>query len=295
MSALPDYLHQWFVDFAGPPEATPLRGGDVNQAALVNAGGQKFVAKWKMDAPQGLYQCEAEGLLYLRRANALRVPTVVTVGDYQTPFIVMEYIPTQPPVEETLFARRLGEGLAALHRDNVYHHKRFGFYKDNFLGSQPQPNTFHADWPTFYRDCRLLPQIEKARSRGLIPAERERLLGQITDNLETRLGDFDARPVLVHGDLWSGNFLSAADNEPVLIDPAVYYGEREVEIAYTELFGGFPRGYLAAYHAALPLDPGYERRRALHQLYPLLVHLNHFGEMYGPAVDRACRAYAHQF
>lgn len=290
MNGLPDYLHQWFVDFAGPPEITPLTGGDVNQAALVNAGGQAFVAKWMTDAPEGFFPCEAEGLLCLRRAKAIRVPQVIAVGDCRTPFIVMEYVPSEPPRDARRFAQRLGEGLAALHKGNAEHEKRFGFYRNNFLGSQPQSNTFHTDWPTFYRDCRLMPQIERARAWGLLPAERERLLGCITGEIETLLGDFDARPVLIHGDLWSGNYLCAAGNEPVLIDPAVYYGEREVEMAYTELFGGFPQGYLAAYHAEFPLDAGYERRRSLHQLYPLLVHLNHFGETYGPAIDRACRA-----
>jgi fructosamine-3-kinase len=112
------------------------------------------------------------------------------------------------------------------------------------------------------------------------------------DNLDALLADLPARPVLIHGDLWSGNFLCTSDDEPVLIDPAAYYGEREIEMAYTELFGGFPSGFLPAYQSAFPLNAGYPRRRALHQLYPLLVHLNHFGETYGPAVDRACREYA---
>ncbi len=104
------------------------------------------------------------------------------------------------------------------------------------------------------------------------------------------MADFAPAPVLIHGDLWSGNFLTAGD-EPVIIDPAVYYADREVEIAYVELFGGFPPGLVAAYHAAWPLDPGYTYRRPLHQLYPLLIHLNHFGEEYGAHVDAVCRRY----
>lgn len=291
MSILPPDVRAALEErFGRVGEAASLSGGDVNRAARVVTGGGPIFVKWKPDAPPGFSALEVDGLNRLRAAGALRVPEVLAWGD-APPFLALEYVMPQVPADERQFAQHLGEGLAALHRDNPAPDGRFGLGHDNFLGSQPQPNTFHADWPTFYRDRRLMPQIEKARGRGLLPTGRGRLLGQITERLETLLGDFDARPVLIHGDLWSGNFLSAAGDEPVLIDPAVYYGEREVEMAYTELFGGFPPGYLAAYRAAFPLDPGYERRRALHQLYPLLVHLNHFGETYGPAVDRACRSY----
>ncbi len=114
------------------------------------------------------------------------------------------------------------------------------------------------------------------------------MLAQVDDKLDALL-DYDARPSLVHGDLWSGNFLCTSDDLPVLIDPAVHYADREVEIAFVELFGGFPHGFVQAYDQAFPISEGYLRRRPVHQLYPLLVHLNHFGETYGPSVDRACR------
>lgn len=275
--------------FAGVGDAQALSGGDVNQAACVGTAYGLIFVKWKTDAPPGFFALEADGLRRLRAAKAMHIPEALAWGD-APPFLALEYIAPQSPTNGPRFAQRLGEGLAQLHRDNPPPDALFGLDHDNFLGSQPQINTPHADWPTFYRDCRLLPQIEKARQKGLIAAERERLLGRVTDGIETLLGDFEARPVLIHGDLWSGNFLCATGNTPVLIDPAVYYAEREVEIAYTELFGGFPPGYLDAYQAAFPLDSGYARRRVLHQLYPLLVHLNHFGETYGPSVDRACRA-----
>lgn len=270
--------------------AQALSGGDVNRAAKITTPQGPIFVKWKADAPTGFFALEADGLNRLRAAGALRIPQVLAVGDAPA-FLALEYLESTPPHDERRFAQRLGEGLAVLHRDNPSPDGKFGLELDNFLGSQPQANTPHGDWPSFYRDCRLLPQWEKARGRGLVPPERERLLGQVVDGLEALFDGFQPRPVLIHGDLWSGNFLATAGEEPALIDPAVYHAEREVELAFTELFGGFPRGFLAAYHAAFPLDPGYEHRRPLHQLYPLLVHLNHFGETYGPAVDRACRYY----
>jgi fructosamine-3-kinase len=268
----------------------------------VTSDGPVFV-KWKYDAPNGFFQFEADGLNRLRAARALRVPRVLAFQDNdrvtggteerrheETPsFLALEYVETQPPSHAARFTQRFGEELAALHRC-LSPFDAFGLENPNYIGLEWQRNTPHADWTTFYRDRRLMPQIERARSRGSLSGERERLLMDVVARLETLLDGLPARPVLLHGDLWSGNFLSAGD-EPVVIDPAVYYGDREMEIAYIDLFGGFPHGFLDAYRAAYPLDSGYEFRRPLHQLYHLLNHLNHFGETYGPAVERVCRFY----
>ncbi len=290
MTVLPSDVHVALTPQFGPlGAAQALSGGDANRAAVVETPHEPIFVKWKTNAPVGFFALEAEGLDRLRAAGTLRVPQVLAFSDAPA-FLALEFLEPARPREERRFAQRLGEGLAALHRDNPSPDGLFGLTRDNFLGSQPQPNTPHADWPAFYRDCRLVPQWEKARGRGLVPPERERLLERVMETLGTLFDGFQPRPVLIHGDLWSGNFLATTGDEPALIDPAIYYAEREVELAFTELFGGFPRGFQAAYHAAFPLDAGYERRRPLHQLYPLLVHLNHFGETYGPAIDRACRA-----
>jgi fructosamine-3-kinase len=168
----------------------------------------------------------------------------------------------------------------------------YGFPSDNFIGLLPQPNFPRTKrWSEFYRTCRLIPQITIARDGGRLTPGRERLLAEVLTRLDDLLIGMPENPSLLHGDLWSGNFLCADGEEPVLIDPAAYFGAREMEIAFIELFGGFPDGFVAAYDAQYPLDPGYAHRRTLHQLYPLLVHLNHFGERYGPAVERACRQY----
>lgn len=273
--------------------AKTLGGGMVNQAARVDTSDGPVFVKWKPDAPPGFFDAEADGLARLRAARALRVPDVLAVADRDDasnalPFLVLEYIEPRPPSDPAQFARRFGEALAALHQNNTF--VAYGLERDNYLGAWHQPNTPHARWTDFYRDRRLLPQIDRARAKGLLSLEREQRLMQLVERLETLLADLPGRPALIHGDLWSGNFLAVGD-EPVLLDPAVYYGEREIEIAYMELFGGFPSGLLFAYRAAFPLDPGYERRRPLHQLYPLLVHLNHFGETYGPDVDHVCGLY----
>jgi fructosamine-3-kinase len=124
-----------------------------------------------------------------------------------------------------------------------------------------------------------------------LPTQREALLRRLMDRIESILDGLGNPPSLIHGDLWSGNFFVGPDGLPVVVDPAVYYGDREVELAFTQLFGGFPSGFMEAYHDAYPLDAGYEYRRPLLQLYPMLVHLNHFGESYGSGVDAICRRY----
>jgi len=286
VSLLPSALHAAVTAALGPiTNAHSLSGGDSNNAALVTAGKTPCVVKWREHTPAGFFAMEADGLRRLAQANTLRVPQVLAASD--TPaFLALEYLPPQTPSSEQAFTRRFAEGLASLHHIPSPNGK-YGLEHDNYLGSQPQPNGWLGTWLDFYRTRRLLPQWHKARGRGLVPPHRERLLQQVADQLDTLL-DYDARPVLIHGDLWSGNFLSVVNNTPVLIDPAVYYADREVELAFIELFGGFPRDFVQVYHRVLPLDKGYARRRPLHQLYPLLVHLNHFGETYGPSVDRAC-------
>jgi fructosamine-3-kinase len=264
----------------------PLSGGDVARAVrAVTAAGAVFL-KWKPGAPPDLFAKEADGLARLRTAGAIRVPDVLAVGE-DTPFLALEYIAPKRPNDPPRFRQRFAEGLAQLHAENPAPDGCFGLEIDNYLGSQPQPNGPLPGWGQFYRDRRLAPQIERARIMRLLPNYREQALDRILAKTEALLAELPPNPVLIHGDLWSGNFLSDGD-EPVLVDPAVYYAEREVELAYIDLFGGFPAGFVDCYRRAYPLSGGYESRRPLHQLYPLLIHLNHFGETYGPAVDRAC-------
>jgi fructosamine-3-kinase len=287
VSPLPPQLHEAVQQILSTDllHVQLLSGGMVNHAARIQTRDGVVFVKWSQSATFAMYRAEADGLHALRSTQTLRVPHVIAIGQ-APPFLALEFIEERMPPDAKRFTRRFATALAQMH-SRTRCMRGFGFADDNFIGALPQRNTWHPDWPSFYRDCRLVPQIEMARERQLLPATREHALQRVLENVERLLHVLPSQPSLLHGDLWSGNFLAAGD-EPVIFDPAAYYGEREVEIAYIELFGGFPAGFVAAYHEAYPLEDGYEQRRALHQLYPLLVHLNYFGETYGPRVDHAC-------
>lgn len=269
--------------------AAPVAGGMINQAARVETSNEPLFVKWHSSAPLGMFGAEAAGLAALVGVGAIRVPQVVAQGDAPA-FLATEFLPSETAPDTARFARHLGEQLAGLHQRSAEQNQPFGFATDNFIGVLPQANLpRETSWPAFYRNARLLPQIARAKTLGRVPPERERLLDLVVERLETLLGDLPPETSLLHGDLWAGNLLCLPGGVPGLVDPAVYYGPREMEIAFAELFGGFPGGWIDHYRQAWPLPPGYEARRPLHQLYPLLVHLNHFGEGYGSAVERACR------
>ncbi len=276
----------------------PVGGGMVAEAARISTPSGPIFVKWKENAPPRFFECEADGLNRLRAAGPLMVPEVIAWDDFNddaqargwVSFLALEWIEAEPPTDSKRFSNRFAVGLTQMHRQCAAPNGQFGLEVSNYLGSQPEDNAWCSSWAEFYRERRVLPQIRRARKEGRLPAYREQLLMTVVNKMDDLLEGLESRPCLVHGDLWSGNFIACTD-EPVLIDPAVYYAEREVELAFIELFGGFPAGFMEAYNESYPLDSGYEYRRSLHQLYPLLIHLNHFGETYGPAVDQACRSY----
>ena len=245
---------------------------------------------------------EAHGLEDMAAAKTLRVPKVLGFHEPETvkhgqeewafhppQYLILEFVRQTPVADERAFSESFGRNLAALHR-TTFLSGEFGLYEDNFIGRMPQDNRWMKTWVDFYRERRILPQMEIARDLSLLPLEREKRVMALCERLPELLDGLDSAPSLLHGDLWSGNYLSAG-SEPVVFDPAVYYGEREMEIAFMQLFGGFPARLFDAYNEVFSLQEGYEFRRPLHQLYPLLVHLNHFGESYGPDVDAICRGY----
>jgi len=270
----------------------PVTGGDINEAARLTTERSRYLVKWNPAPLPRIFACEAQGLELLAQAGAIRVPTVYGYGepeDGRPGFIVMEWL--EPPAggfDQERFAVRFGRQLAALHRMTA---SSYGLDHDNYIGSLPQPNGPMDRWVDFYRERRLGFQAALARRRGHLSGERARRMERLMARLERWIDEGTVSPSLLHGDLWSGNYIVGPQGEPVLIDPAVYYGHREVELAFTELFGGFPERFYRAYEEAFPLDPGYEERRPLYQLYYLLVHLNLFGEAYGGAVDRILRRY----
>ncbi len=260
-------------DALGTPivRATPLSGGDIHEAYSVHlADGRCVFVKANASAPKDLFEAEARGLAFLR-AGPLRVPEVLAVGPT---FLVLERIETAPRRPD--FDEVLGRGLAALHRASP---GVFGLDHDNTIGRLPQPNAPTPDWATFYRARRLEPQLARASESGLVDARLRRHFDRLFAKLPERVGP-EEPPARLHGDLWAGNLIVDETGAPCLIDPAVYGGHREMDLAMMRLFGGFSERVFQAYDEAYPLAPGSAERVPLYQLYPLLVHLNLFGRSY---------------
>lgn len=260
----------------GDRQVRPLghvAGGDIHRAVRVARGTQRFFVKLN-DAPRlAMFEGEAQGLAEIAAAGALRTPGVIACGRWRdTAFLVLEHLELRRRGRSAQF----GERLARMHRHQA---GRFGWSRDNHIGLTPQPNGWAADWVEFWREMRLGRQLELASRngyRGDLQAAGARLM----ECLHGLFDGYSTQPSLLHGDLWGGNYAYLADGEPVVFDPAVYYGDRETDLAMTELFGGFDAEFYAAYRATWPLDPGYSARRRLYQLYHVLNHLNLFGRGY---------------
>jgi fructosamine-3-kinase len=267
----------------------PVGGGDISNAARVQfADDQQVLVKWHKNSPPGFFSAERRGLELLDSTRAMRVPQVLAhseAGGGCPAFIVLEWLGRGASTDSV--AEVLGHGLAMLHRSEA---SNYGLDHDNYIGANPQSNGPGDDWVIFFRDQRLGCQMELAGKNGRLPTPRAQRLEKLLGRLESWL---PAHPPvsLLHGDLWGGNWLVTQDNEPALIDPAVYYGHREAELAFTELFGGFSALFYHAYNESWPLDGEYSERRDLYNLYHLLNHLNLFGETYGAGVDSVLRNY----
>jgi fructosamine-3-kinase len=251
-------------------------GGCISPAARVtSADGARYFVKWADAAtPGGFFHAEAESLRALAAARAVRVPTVVAVADA---FLLLEWL--EPGGSGVRAWRTLGHELARLHRSSASH---FGWAADNYIGTLPQANGFAGDWASFWRERRLRPQLRRALEAGRLGSRDERAFAALFERLD-EIVEPAVRdgPSLLHGDLWGGNVHMLADGGAALIDPASYYGHREVDLAMAALFGGFNRAFFDAYGAEWPLAPGFEAaRRPLYQLYYLLVHVNLFGGAY---------------
>ena len=265
----------------------------MGRTARVETDSGPIFVKWKEGAPKRWFAMEEDGLNRLRASCPLRIPRVLAWRDApeaDPPFLALEWLDARPAPDRHAFDRALGEGLARMHAESPSPTGSFGLELDNFLGAQPQSNSWTQSWPAFYREHRLLPQIERARRLNQLADHQYHDLSDLSDRLKSLLEGHVPTPRLIHGDLWAGNLLQVGP-KPALIDPAVYYADREMEIAYMQLFSGFSSGTFDAYQASLPLREEYERRRPLHQLYPLLIHLNHFGQSYLPDVMAVCRVY----
>jgi fructosamine-3-kinase len=285
-------LNEQLQRLLGEPvlSAESVTGGDINQALVLTlASGRRVFAKTHAAAPAGVFQREAEGLAWLADARALRVPAVLAASDadeHGPACLVLEQIESGPRAKN--YDELLGRGLAALHRSGA---PCFGLARANYLASLPQDNAPCASWPEFYAHRRLLPLLTRAEAGGVMPARLAARVREVCERMPELTGEPEP-PARLHGDLWGGNVIVADGGEPCLIDPAVYGGHREVDLAMMRLFGGFSQRVFDAYDEAHPLPPGHEERVALYQLYPILAHVNLFGRGYVDPLDRALRAYA---
>ena len=270
-----------------PSSIERVGGGSINRTLRCASRAGPVLLKLNAPDRREMLQTEALGLAALAAAQALDVPRVVAAGATdEDAYLVLEWIDfgaATPGAE-----MRLGRGLAQLHRCTS---ERFGWQKDNTIGSTPQANAWVGDWCSFWRERRLVPQLELAARNGL-PRECLSLAARLVEGLETLLGDHAPVPSLLHGDLWGGNWGAALDGRPYVFDPAVYYGDRETDLAMTRLFGGFGPAFYRAYEDAWALPPDAANRGELYALYHLLNHFNLFGVSYRASVARSLAALA---
>lgn len=256
-------------------------GGCINQTLVLESDEAGYFVKTNRASLADMFAAETEGLRALAAARAIRVPAVIAQGVAgDTAYLILEYLELGGGDGRSM--ERLGQALAAQHRCTQ---PAFGWHRDNTIGSTAQINHLNPDWVEFYRQARLGFQLKLAAQRGIgrhTVTRGERLMERLGSFYET----YKPAPSLLHGDLWGGNQSALADGTPVIFDPAVYYGDREADIAMTELFGGFAARFYSAYREAWPLDPGYATRRTLYNLYHVLNHYNLFGGGYGGQAGR---------
>lgn len=260
-----------------------IGGGCINQTlALVLSNGETVFLKHNDHPPDGMFEKEALGLNLMRQIeNGPRIPKVIALPDDSNPhFLIIEYIEEENPGND--YYERFGQTLAAMHRTTQDH---YGLDHDNFIGSTKQINTPETDGLVFFREHRLGFQQKLARERGLLSVIIDKKIDRLRDQLDQQLDLTGEQPALVHGDLWSGNTFADNAGHPCLVDPAVYFGLRETDLAMTELFGRLPQPFYDAYREASPQNPGYEERKQIYNLYHLLNHLNLFGSSYLASVE----------
>lgn len=267
-------------DYFAIQSETPCGGGCINEAYLLHGDTKSYFVKLNDRSAAAMFAAEFRALETITSANAIRAPHPIALGQFAgRAFLVLEAIEFgAAPADWSA----MGEQLATLHRKVS---DRFGWPEGNYIGSSPQCNAWADDWATFFREQRLRPQLEMAKRRGSPIRGADNLLAAVDD----LLADHHPEPSLLHGDLWGGNAGHDASGSPVIYDPASYYGDRETDLAFTEMFGGFPPSFYAAYDRAWPRAAGFEQRKALYNLYHVINHANLFGGGYQSQAESVIR------
>jgi protein-ribulosamine 3-kinase len=265
---------------------TPVAGGCINSGGRLQTDSGDFFLKWNSSKKfPGMFAAEAEGLNALRNPGVIHVPKVIaTASQEEWQFILLEFV--EPKEQVPGYWEMLGSQLAALHRQS---NPLFGFTHDNYIGSLSQLNSERTDWIAFFTEQRLSVQVDLALKNLRIDSVVVNQFDALFKKLPSLIPQ--EKPSLLHGDLWSGNLITYSTGEPCLIDPAVYYGSREAEIAYTRLFGGFSPVFYESYNKNFPLLPGFSERSEVYNLYPLMVHVNLFGGGYLSSVVSILKKY----
>lgn len=270
---------------SGFQKAQLVGGGDINESAVLICRQDKFFIKWNSFSSADLFKKEASGLSLLSKSGCIQTPKTIglgTVGNRH--FLILEYI--EKGNISNIFWEHFGTQLAQMHRNSAEY---FGLDHDNFIGRLPQINSQEQSWTDFFINHRLIPQIKVGLANktlsASISAQFERLFTKLHQLIPPAI------PSLLHGDLWGGNFMCGSDGKAWIYDPAVYYGHREMEIAFTNMFGGFDHKFYEAYLEAWPLEAEFDDRIDLYNLYPLLVHANLFGGSYVSSITHTLKRY----
>jgi fructosamine-3-kinase len=252
-----------------------VAGGCINEAVCLQGEQRRFFVKLNRADRLDMFEAEAAGLEAIRASHSVRAPEPIAWGvNGDNSWLALEFIPFAS--QQGGSSALLGDQLAAMHQHTA---PQFGWERDNTIGSSPQPNSWTGDWIAFLRDHRLGFQLALAGRNGA-PAKMLDRGQHLLELLPALFSDYHPQPSLLHGDLWGGNWGSDRDGSPVIFDPAVYFGDREADIAMIELFGGFDRRFYQSYESAWPLDRGYRTRKQLYNLYHILNHFNLFGGDY---------------
>jgi len=261
----------------------PIGGGCINQVSKVtDSQGNRWLIKENSPHLLDMFIAEAQGLQEISKSKSIRVPSVICYGKTtETSYLVIEYISLSASAGNT----KTAEKLAKMHR---YKATKFGWFRDNTIGVTPQYNQQTDSWVQFWQQQRLLPQLQLALKNAYPKAAYEDGL-KLVEKIEVFFSNYRPIPSLLHGDLWGGNHAHDQDGKPVIFDPAVYYGDRETDIAMTELFGGFRPAFYSRYNDCFPLDDGYSVRKTLYNLYHTLNHYNLFGGGYASQATNMTR------